>query len=105
MRFHDGEFYIYYGDPDFGIYMTKAKDPAGIWSEPKLVKEAKGWIDPCPFWDDDDNAYLIHAFAGSRAGVKSILVVNRMSADGTQLLDDGGCYLTTFKTYCNFFWS
>ncbi len=69
--------------------MTKAKDPAGRWSEPKLIKEAKGWIDPCPFWDDDGNAYLVHAFAGSRAGIKSILVVNRMNADGTQLLDDG----------------
>src|SRR5207253_2668071 len=22
IRFHDGEFYIYYPDPDFGIYMT-----------------------------------------------------------------------------------
>lgn len=89
LRFHDGEFYIYYGDPDFGIYLTKAKDPAGLWSEPKLIKKAKGWIDPCPFWDDDGNAYLVHAFAGSRAGIKSILVINKMSADGTQLLDDG----------------
>ena len=89
IRFHAGEFYIYYGDPDFGIYMTKAKDPAGEWSEPNLVKEAKGWIDPCPLWDDDGNAYLVHAFAGSRAGIKSILVINKMSGDGTRLLNDG----------------
>ena len=89
IRFHNGEFYIYYGDPDFGIYMTKAKDPAGEWSRPLLVKEAKGWIDPCPLWDEDGRAYLVHAFAGSRAGIKSVLVVNRMSADGTKLLDDG----------------
>ncbi|MGD9628997.1 MAG: glycoside hydrolase 43 family protein [Pyrinomonadaceae bacterium] len=89
IRYHDGEFYIFYGDPDFGIYMTKSKDPAGEWSRPLLIKEAKGWIDPCPLWDDDGNAYLVHAFAGSRAGIKSILVVNRMSPDGTRLLDDG----------------
>jgi beta-xylosidase len=89
MRFHDGEFYIYYGDPDFGIYMTKTKDPAGEWSKPLLIREAKGWIDPCPLWDDDGNAYLVHAFAGSRAGIKSILVVNKMSKDGTRILDDG----------------
>ena len=25
IRFHNGEFYIYYPDPDFGIYLTKAK--------------------------------------------------------------------------------
>ena len=89
IRYHNGEFYIFYGDPDFGIYMTKTKDPASEWSKPLLIKEAKGWIDPCPLWDDDGNAYLVHAFAGSRSGIKSLLVVNRMSTDGTRLLDDG----------------
>jgi beta-xylosidase len=89
IRYHKGEFYIYYPDPDRGIYMTKTKDPAGIWSEPLLVKEVKGWIDPCPFWDDDGNAYLVNGLAGSRAGIKSILVVSKMSEDGTKLLDDG----------------
>lgn len=89
IRYHQGEFYIYYGDPDFGVYMTKAKDPAGEWSKPLLVKEAKGWIDTCPIWDDDGNAYLVHAFAGSRAGFKSLLVVNRMNKEGTRVLDEG----------------
>lgn len=89
IRYHAGEFYIYYGDPDFGIYMTKAKDPAGEWSRPLLIKEAKGWIDPCLLWDDDGSAYLVHAFAGSRAGIKSLLVVNRMNKEGTRILDDG----------------
>lgn len=89
IRFHKGEYYIYYGDPDFGIYMTKTRDPRGEWSKPLLVKEAKGWIDPSPLWDDDGNAYLVHAFAGSRAGVKSILVVNKLSSDGTRVLDQG----------------
>ena len=89
IRFHAGEFYIFYGDPDFGIYMSKTADPRGEWSKPLLIKEAKGWIDPCPLWDDNGNVYLVHAFAGSRAGIKSVLVVNRMSPDGTRLLDDG----------------
>lgn len=89
IRWHDGWFYIFYGDPDFGIYMVKTRDPAGKWEPPHLVKEASGWIDPCPFWDEDGQAYLVHAFAGSRAGVKSVVVLHRMSADGKQLLDDG----------------
>lgn len=89
IRYHNGEFYIYYPDPDFGIYLVKAKNPAGPWSEPLLVKAAKGWIDPCPLWDDDGQAYLVHAWANSRAGIKSILHVNRMSADGTRILDEG----------------
>jgi beta-xylosidase len=89
IRHHDGEFYIYYPDPDRGIYVVKAKDAAGPWSEPVLVKEAKGWIDPCPLWDADGRAYLVTGVAASRSGVKSILVVSRMSPDGTRLLDDG----------------
>ena len=89
IRYHAGEYYIFYPDPDFGIYMTKTKDPAGEWSKPVMVREGKGWIDPCPLWDDDGKAYLVHAYAGSRAGIKSVLVVNKMSPDGTRLLDDG----------------
>jgi beta-xylosidase len=89
IRYHKGWYYIYYGDPDFGIYMCKTKNPAGKWEGPHLVKKAKGWIDPCPFWDDDGRAYLVHAFAGSRAGIKSIVVLHEMSPDGTKLLDDG----------------
>lgn len=88
IRYHNGEFYIYYPDPDRGIYVTKTKNPAGEWSEPLLIKEAKGWIDPCPLWDADGKAYLVSAFAGSRAGVKSILVVSRMNWDGTRLLGE-----------------
>ena len=30
IRHHKGEFYIYYGDPDFGIYMLKTTNPAEI---------------------------------------------------------------------------
>ncbi|UII29456.1 glycoside hydrolase 43 family protein [Fulvivirga maritima] len=89
IRHHNSEFYIYYGDPDYGIYMVKTKDPSGSWEAPVLVQEGKGLIDPCPLWDDDGKAYLVHAYAGSRAGIKSVLVVNKMSPDGTKLLDDG----------------
>jgi len=89
IRYHNGEFYIYYPDPDYGIYMVKTKNPAGSWSAPVLVQDGKGLIDPCPLWDDDGKAYLVHAYAGSRAGIKSILTVNRMNPDGTKLLDPG----------------
>ncbi len=89
IRFHKGFYYIFYGDPDFGIYMLKAKDPKGKWSNPVLVKEGKGLIDPCPLWDDNGKAYLVHAYAGSRAGIKSILVVAEMSPCGTKLLEEG----------------
>ncbi|SJZ36675.1 glycoside hydrolase family 43 protein [Sediminibacterium ginsengisoli] len=89
IRFHKGEFYIYYPDPDFGIYLTKAKDPRGPWSEPLLVESGKGLIDPCPLWDEDGQTYLVHAWAGSRAGIKSIITIKKMNTEGTQVTDAG----------------
>jgi unsaturated rhamnogalacturonyl hydrolase len=89
IRQHGGWFWIYFGDPDRGIFMTRARDPRGPWEPLTLVKEAKGWIDPCPLWDDDGSMYLVHAWAKSRAGFNSVLTVNRMSADGRRVVDDG----------------
>jgi beta-xylosidase len=89
IREHDGWFYIYYGDPDRGIYVVRTRDIRGEWESPVLVRAAKGWIDPSPLWDEDGNAYLVHAFARSRSGIKHRLHVNRMSPDGLRLLDDG----------------
>jgi beta-xylosidase len=89
IRFHNGEFYIFYPDPDFGIYRITAKNPKGPWTDPVLVEGGKGLIDPCPFWDNDGKAYLVHAFAGSRAGIKSIIILKQMNAEGTKTLDDG----------------
>ena len=88
IRYHQGEFYIYYGDPDTGIYMVKSKDPAGKWDNPVLVKAAKGIIDTCPLWDEDGNAYIVHGYAGSRAGLKSILGLIRMTLDGTRAIGE-----------------
>lgn len=86
IRYHDGEFYIYCGDPDRGIFMVKTSDPRGKWSNPVWVVKTKGFIDPCPLWDEDGKAYLSHGCAGSRAGIKSVLFVAPMSPDGTRLL-------------------
>ncbi len=88
IRFHDGWYYIYWGDPDRGIYMVKTEDPRGEWSAPHLVKAGKGMIDTCPLWDDDGRAYLVHGWAGSRAGFKSVLSVVEMSADGERLIGE-----------------
>jgi beta-xylosidase len=89
IRFHNERFWIFFPMPDEGIYVTTAKDPAGKWTKPRLVQEGKGLIDPCPFWDDDGRAYLVHAYAGSRAGIKHQLRVRPMAPDGSRLLGEG----------------
>lgn len=88
IRYHDGWYYIYWGDPDRGIYMVRTQDPRGKWTSPLLVKAAKGIIDTCPLWDDDGRAYLVHGWAGSRAGFKSVLSVSEMTPDGTRLIGE-----------------
>ncbi len=89
IRYHNNLFYIFYPDPDFGIYVTTAKTITGEWSDPILVESGKGLIDPCPLWDDDGKIYLIHAFAGSRAGIKNILVIKQMNSEATKTIDAG----------------
>lgn len=86
IRYHNNEFYIYYPDPDYGIYMVKAENAIGPWSEPLLVQPGKGLIDPSPLWDSDGKAYLVYALAGSRAGIKSVIMISPMDPDGTRLL-------------------
>lgn len=88
IRFHNNEFYIYFGDPDFGIYMTKAKRVTDNWSPLILVKEGKGLIDACPLWDEDGRAYIAHGYAGSRAGMKSVLGVFEMTPDGKKAITE-----------------
>lgn len=89
IRYHDGEFYIFYGDPDQGIFMTKSKKAEGPWEPTVLVKSGKGLIDACPLWDDDGRVYLTYAFAGSRAGIKSILAICELAPDGKSVLKEG----------------
>ena len=86
IRYHNGEFYIYWGDPDYGVFMVKTKDPAGRWDDPVLVIEGKGMIDTSPLWDEDGRCYLVNGWAGSRSNVKSMLSVRELSADGSKAI-------------------
>lgn len=90
IRHHAGRFWIYYPDPDHGIYLVTATNPRGPWSEPVQVKGGRGLIDPCPLWDEDGRVYLIHGWARSRSGVANALTLLELSADGTKVIDDFG---------------
>ena len=86
IRYHDGWFYIFVGDPDRGIFMVRTQDPSGPWEKPVWLVREKGFIDPCPLWASDGSAWLSHGCAGSRAGLKSVLFVAPMASDGSALL-------------------
>src|SRR5579862_839066 len=84
LRFHNSEFYLYVCTPYDGLFMWHTKNPAGPWSEMVTVRKVPRWEDPCPIWDDDGQAYLVHSEKGAGP-----LILHKMSPDGTTLLDDG----------------
>jgi beta-xylosidase len=88
IRYHEGRFFVCFPMPDEGIYMTTATDPLGEWSKPVNIRPGAGWIDPCPFWDDDGKAYLVAGVAKSRIGYKSVLHMVEMRPDGMGLIGD-----------------
>lgn len=90
LRHHAGKFWIFYPDPDFGIYVITSAHFAGPWSAPHLLLPGKGIIDPAPLWDDDGKAYLIHGWAKSRAGINNMLTLRRMAPDASRLVDEVG---------------
>ncbi len=83
LRYHDGTFYLYVCAPHDGLMRWTAKNPAGPWTG-SIVKLVDRWEDPCPFWDDDGQAYLVRGAVGAGP-----IILHKMSADGAQLLDDG----------------
>lgn len=90
LRHHDDRFWIFWGDPDHGIFQINAPEIRGPWTRPHLVKAGRGLIDACPLWDDETGeAYLVHAWAKSRSGIKNRLTGHRMQPDGSSLLDEG----------------
>lgn len=85
IRHHDGIFYIFYGDPDKGIISLTANRIEGPW-QMNMVMEGKGLIDPCPFWDEDGRVWLVHALAGSRAALKSVLLMAELDSTATKVI-------------------
>jgi beta-xylosidase len=84
IRAYNGRLYVYFVTPTEGIFMTSAAHATGPWEAPVKVIDQPGLEDPCPFWDEDGQAYLVHSKVGAGP-----LILHRMSADGKNVLDDG----------------
>jgi len=84
IRYHNNRFWIYFGDPDEGYFMSSAAKPEGPWSPLHRVWAEKGWDDCCPFWDEDGQGYLIGTHFAD--GYKIHLF--KMTDDGKSLIKD-----------------
>jgi beta-xylosidase len=84
LRKHNGLFYVYFPTPDEGIFVSTAAKMTGPSSKPVAIISQGGLEDPCPFWDDDGKAYLVHSKKGAGPAI-----LHRMAPDGMSVLDDG----------------
>ncbi|TKC06828.1 glycosyl hydrolase 43 family protein [Pedobacter polaris] len=84
IRYHNHKFWIYFGDPDHGYFMTTALKAEGPWEPVHQILDAKGWDDGCPFWDTDGQGYFI----GTNFSDNYKIHLFKMTADGKTLIKD-----------------
>ncbi len=95
IRYHQGKFWVYFGTPDQGIFMSQARNPAGPWTRAQPVLRGAGWDDPCPFWDDDGRVYLVttHFAPEGPTGTKYNIHLFQMNAAGDRVMAGSGAII------------
>ena len=81
LRHHDGRFYLYFGAPDEGFFMTSAVKAEGPWEPLTPLLQESGWDDCSAIWDEEGNAWFVGTCF--REGYKTYLF--RMAADGRSI--------------------
>lgn len=86
IRYHRKKFWVYFGTPDEGYFMSTAANPAGPWEPLHQVLKSDGWDDCSPFWDNDGQGYLVGT--NFRDNYKTYLF--KLTYDGRQIVKDSG---------------
>jgi beta-xylosidase len=84
IRHHAGRFWVYFGTPDEGYFMSSAENPAGPWAPLHRMTKEAGWDDCCPFWDDDGQGYFVGTHF--KDGYKTWLY--KLTADGRDIIPE-----------------
>ena len=83
IRYAKGRFWVYFGTPDEGYFMTSAPRPEGPWEPLHQVLKSGGWDDCCPFWDDDGQGY----FVGTHFADDCKTYIWKLTPDGKDLVE------------------
>lgn len=88
IRYYKDKFWVYFGTPDEGFFMSSATDPAGPWEPLHQVWKVKGWDDCCSFMDDDGQLYFIatNFELDPRNNKKYNIHLFKMTRDGKSLI-------------------
>ncbi len=88
IRYYNGKFWVYFGTPEDGFFMSSASDPAGPWAPLHQVWKVAGWDDCCTFCDDDGQLYFVatNFAADPKTDKKYNIHLFRMTPDGKRLI-------------------
>jgi beta-xylosidase len=84
IRYAKERFWIYFGTPDEGYFMTSASSPSGPWEPLHPLMKGSGWDDCCPFWDNDGQGY----FVGTHFADNCKTYIWRLTSDGKGLIEE-----------------
>jgi beta-xylosidase len=86
IRYHDKKFWVYFGTPDEGYFMSTATNVAGPWEPLHPMLNEAGWDDCCPFWDDDGQGY----FVGTQFRDNYKTYLYKLTPDGRSIIKETG---------------
>ena len=116
LRHHNGRFYLFFGTPDEGYFMTSAPKPEGPWEPLTCLLAENGWDDCTVMWDDDGTAcfvgtcfkdnYKTYMFPMSPDGKKidrskGILLNEGWGREANKLIKVGDWYYLVFSEHRN----
>ena len=91
LRYHDGRFYLFFGTPDEGYFMTSASRPEGPWDALTPLLTERGWDDCTAMWDEDGTACFVGTHFAD--GYKTYMFP--MSPDGRRIERDSAVLINS----------
>lgn len=88
LRYYKNKFWVYFGTPDDGFFMSSATNPAGPWEPLHQLWKVSGWDDCSSFCDDDGQLYFTATnFAlDPKNNKKYNIHLFKMTSDGKNLI-------------------
>ena len=59
LRYHNGRFYLFFGTPNEGLFMTSAPKAEGPWEPLTTLLDEGGWDDCTALWEDNGKAWFL----------------------------------------------
>lgn len=88
IRYYQNKFWVYFGTPDDGFFMSTANKPEGPWEPLHQLWKVEGWDDCCSFCDDDGQRYFIatHFALDPKTNKQYNIHLFKMTPDGKTLI-------------------